>query len=673
MANNDFESIKEQASLKDYADAKLERRGKSYICPSCASGTHKNATAAFSIEPNGKRWKCFSCGASGDIFDLAGILSGNTDKRAELEEVAAFFTLPLEGKPVSTPQAAKPASPVPSNAPQDYSEGIKREREYISRCAEAMQGSEGESYLIERGFTPLEVQRFKFGYDAQRARVILPWLGKEDYYHVDRDITNVSNHKYEKPKSAEVGSQPYFNRDTLKAEAMFIVEGLLDAYAVLAEGYQATALCSTTNHATTATIQSNRYSGVCIVLTDNDSKGQEAGERLTSELESLGIEAYNAVPEFGEHFASKDCADLFRLDRFEQTSRLKDFLLEVQEKALKQHREAQEERYNAALEKMRAINPIEAIGKIYALEGFREPIPTGFNNVDRILGGGLRAGVTVLGAISSLGKTTLAVQIADNIASSGKPVLFVTIEQSAEEITAKSLSRLMREQGGIPQGVVSTSNLMSPTERARWSMDKTQLLLEVCNRYSVEIAPHMRILEGITQPSVQDIKAVAESMANHDGIAPVIFIDYLQLLAAQDPHDTDKQTTDKNVMSLRQLARDLNTPVFVISSLNRSSYSGAISMDSFKESGAIEYGSDVLLGLQPRGIEEQLEGIAEAKKKGAAARMLRENKNSSERECELKVLKQRAGATPQDGIPLTFVPVSSVFYDEATSRAARVL
>lgn len=668
MANNDFENVKEQADLRQYIEAHLEKRGRYHICPACGSGTHKNGTPAFSISPNGKRCKCFSCGKSWDVFDLAGELTGNTDKRAELEEVAAFFNVPLEGKPVTS----KPrTSPQPVSTPQapvkDYSEGIKAHAAYIKLTADAMKGSEGEAYLVERGFTPLEVERYGLGYDAERRRVVIPFPSPQGvYYHVDRDITGNASHKYSKPKGEEVGTQPFYNPEALSAEVLFICEGALDALAIQVSGYEAVALCSTSNHASLNKIISKHYKGVCCVLMDNDNAGKQAAASICAELKNGGIAAVNATEAWTAK--EKDSAELMRSNR----DNLRAFLLQVATQATEnQHAEA-EERYNAAMSSMRAIDPTEAVANIWLLEGFKDPISTGFQSVDAVLGGGLRSGVTVLGAISSLGKTTLAVQIADNIAASGKPVLFVTIEQSAEEIAAKSLSRYMREVGGIPLGVVNTASLMSAQERNRWGEERNKILFEACNLYTSNVAPHMRIFEGIKQPSVEDIKAVAESMANHDGEAPVIFIDYLQLLAAQDEHDTDKQTTDKNVMSLRQLARDLNTPVFVISSLNRSSYSGSISMESFKESGAIEYGSDVLLGLQPRGIEEQLADVSESKQRSKAAEILRENKGSSERECELKVLKQRAGAVPREGVPLNFIPVSSLFTEPQGSNSSRV-
>ena len=68
---------------------------------------------------------------------------------------------------------------------------------------------------------------------------------------------------------------------------------------------------------------------------------------------------------------------------------------------------------------------------------------------------------------------------------------------------------------------------------------------------------------------------------------------------------TDKQIVDHNVTELKQLSRDFDIPIFAVSSLNRQNYSERINMAAYKESGAIEYGSDVLIGLQLTGAGEK--------------------------------------------------------------------
>lgn len=87
---------------------------------------------------------------------------------------------------------------------------------------------------------------------------------------------------------------------------------------------------------------------------------------------------------------------------------------------------------------------IAAYGSLYQTRSAERGVkrfPTGIPRLDKALNGGLVPGLTVLGATPSAGKTTLAVQIADNIVCAGHDVLFVTLEMEPREIFAKAVSR----------------------------------------------------------------------------------------------------------------------------------------------------------------------------------------------------------------------------------------
>ena len=87
---------------------------------------------------------------------------------------------------------------------------------------------------------------------------------------------------------------------------------------------------------------------------------------------------------------------------------------------------------------------IAAYGSLYQTRSAERGVkrfPTGIPGLDRALNGGFVPGLTVLGATPSAGKTTLAVQIADNIVCAGHDVLFVTLEMEPREIFAKAVSR----------------------------------------------------------------------------------------------------------------------------------------------------------------------------------------------------------------------------------------
>lgn len=639
----DFETVRSNVDLLAYCEARgLEKRGRGmYVCPVCGSGNGPRRTAAFHVQ--GQRWKCFSCNSGGDVFDLVGVLDGIENKRDQLQAVAEWAGLDadLAPKPTAAPQ------PKPKH---DYSTGRKREADYLQAMRANINDPEAVAYIQGRGFTLDEAVAWGLGYDPTRHRLILPWAGS-DYYHIDRSTTD-QNPKYTKPKTADVGPQPLYNPAALEAPVFFVVEGVLDALAVTACGFQAIALGGTGGRSAVEAMAPYKPQGVAVVMLDNDEAGKKASRDLRGMLKVAGIESV-AVDMEGSTDA-KDAAEWLQTDRDALTA----FLRATSDAAGEMAEQEKEDAYNAALERLRVMNPMEVACMLYGLADVTPPISTGFSSLDEILGGGLQPGsLYVLGAVSSLGKTTLCVQMADNVAEQGRAVLFVTIEQSAKEITAKSLSRLMSASGRH----YSTTDVSSPIRREGWGDADRIRFDQALTRYTDDIAPTLRILEGNEQPTVNDVRAVAEVMADYYGQAPVIFLDYLQLLAPLNDHYSDKQAVDRNVTALRQMARELQAPVFVVSSLNRSSYSEGVTMDSWKESGAIEYGADVLLGLQPEGIREHIDSAKDSRVKREADKYIRESKDADTRKCEIVVLKNRAGRTPDKGIPFTFKPVASTF------------
>lgn len=275
-----------------------------------------------------------------------------------------------------------------------------------------------------------------------------------------------------------------------------------------------------------------------------------------------------------------------------------------------------------------------------------QEIPTGFSELDALLDGGLYPGLYVMGAISSLGKTTLALQIADNIAKSGHGVLIFSLEMSRSELMAKTLSResLLKDlaQNRTSANALRTRDIL----RASFtSAIQERLVHSVIEDYA-EWGQNLAIVEGIGDVGVERIKANVKGFMSVNGVAPVVVIDYLQILAPYSEKYTDKQNVDKNVLELKRLSRDEQVPIIGISSFNRENYREAVSMASYKESGAIEYGSDVLIGLQVEGIDrtsseaekdykarvqEKLSAVDECKRRGLPVTV------------EAKIIKNRNG------------------------------
>ena len=313
---------------------------------------------------------------------------------------------------------------------------------------------------------------------------------------------------------------------------------------------------------------------------------------------------------------------------------------------------------------------------LYNMDVTLERIPTGLANLDEATGGGLPGwGLTVLGAGSSNGKTTLAIQWADHIAASGRDVLFVTLEQSRHEMVSKSLSRMMRQTHNHVGGyyAVAADEIMVRERRDRWTPDQNAALLTCCARYTQEVAPHLHYLETSKQPSFKQIKRAFEALCAEGKKSPVLFVDYLQIIKAMDDRASERKAIDDNVSELRKLARDYDTAVVVISSINRQSYAEGAGLSGFKESGMVEYSCDLALMLQPRGFSDAVG--KERTDKGAREKARTEmaaHKGRANRQSEIVVLKNRSGMMPKDPVPLLYDAKCNLFTaDTETEKPKR--
>lgn len=265
------------------------------------------------------------------------------------------------------------------------------------------------------------------------------------------------------------------------------------------------------------------------------------------------------------------------------------------------------------------------------------PTSTGFPLLDEVLSGGMREGLTVIGAISSLGKTTMAQQIADNVAQSGRDVLFISLEMARSELMSKSISRetlleVLENDGDIKNAKTSIG-ITDASKHKKYSKDEKQLINTAIERYN-EYAGHIYIVEAFGQIGFQDVRELVKIHHEKTGKAPLVVIDYLQIMKPDDPRATDKSNTDKAVNGLKQISRDFKTTIVAISSLNRDSYNTPMSLKAFKESGAIEYSSDVLIGLD---FTKMLENSSEMD--------FEEEKDKVPRNITLTILKNRNGRT----------------------------
>ena len=299
-------------------------------------------------------------------------------------------------------------------------------------------------------------------------------------------------------------------------------------------------------------------------------------------------------------------------------------------------------------EKENVLNYLDEFNEYINDQDKHKPVSTGILALDKALDGGFyKKNLVILGAISSLGKTTLALQIADNMAKSGNDVLIFSLEMAKEELIAKSLSRLSFLKAYdhhytalalSTREVMTGKGLLSDNTP---NNQRQQFYSEALEEYKNNLASHIYITECDDTLDI-NIKTIDEKIKRHIAITnkkPFVVIDYLQIIQDTDKYINDKQKIDKVLSNLKRIARENDIIIFLISSLNRGAYTQEISLDSFKDSGNIEYTADILLGLQLQ-TDTNINNEENSKK---VKEQINKGQQKEDRELVLKVLKNRNG------------------------------
>lgn len=274
---------------------------------------------------------------------------------------------------------------------------------------------------------------------------------------------------------------------------------------------------------------------------------------------------------------------------------------------------------------------------------------TGFAHLDE-QAGGIYPGLYVLAATSSLGKTTFALQLADNLAGAGNDVLFFSLEQSRLELVCKSIARTVYARSG--------KDITSLQIRTGYQAEE---VTEAISAYSAAVGNRLNIIEGNFSCNAAYIREYIRKYVARNRCRPVIFIDYLQILQPEEDRKASvRETVDKIITDLKRLSRELDLTIFVISSVNRTNYLTPIDFESLKESGGIEYTADVVWGLQLRCLNDDLFSTDSKNKVGEKRERIRAEKAKEPRELELVCLKNRYGISSYS-VNLDYYPRNDYF------------
>src|SRR5581483_6867209 len=281
-----------------------------------------------------------------------------------------------------------------------------------------------------------------------------------------------------------------------------------------------------------------------------------------------------------------------------------------------------EDRFKGQMLSMKdqVMEAIESIEKLYERRGGITGISTGFVEFDRMTSGLHPSEMIVIAARPSMGKTALAMNIAEHVAINEKlPVGVFILEMSSQQLVQRLLcSRAKVNLQKVRDGFLAERDFPSLTAAA-------SKLAEA--KIFIDDSPSLSILE-LRAKARQDVR--------------LIIIDYLQLLRSTSRRAQENRQLEISEISagIKGLAKELKIPIIVVAQLNRQPEQrsgGKPRLSDLRESGSIEQDADLVgLLVRPEIYEEDEE--ARAEKAG---------------EAELIIAKQRNG--PVGEIPLTFL------------------
>ena len=227
---------------------------------------------------------------------------------------------------------------------------------------------------------------------------------------------------------------------------------------------------------------------------------------------------------------------------------------------------------------------VDRIDELYKNKSAITGVTTGFDELDKMTGGLQPSDMIVIAGRPSMGKTTFAMNLCENVAiKAGKPVLVFSMEMPADAIVMRMLSSL----GRINQTSIRSGRL----DQDDWPRITSAIQMLSEQKFFIDDTPALSPLELRTRA-----RRVARECGGQLGM---IMIDYLQLMQVPGADSRVNEISEIS-RSLKGLAKELNCPVVALSQLNRSLEQRPNKrpvMSDLRESGAIEQDADVIMFL----------------------------------------------------------------------------
>ena len=227
---------------------------------------------------------------------------------------------------------------------------------------------------------------------------------------------------------------------------------------------------------------------------------------------------------------------------------------------------------------------VDRIDELYKNKSAITGVTTGFDELDKMTGGLQPSDMIVIAGRPSMGKTTFAMNLCENVAiKAGKPVLVFSMEMPADSIVMRMLASL----GRINQTSIRSGQL----EKDDWPRITSAIHMLSEQKFFIDDTPALSPLE---------MRARARRVAREcGGELGAIMVDYLQLMQVPGVDNRVNEISEIS-RSLKGLAKELNCPVLALSQLNRSLEQRPNKrpvMSDLRESGAIEQDADLITFL----------------------------------------------------------------------------
>lgn len=225
---------------------------------------------------------------------------------------------------------------------------------------------------------------------------------------------------------------------------------------------------------------------------------------------------------------------------------------------------------------------VDKIETLYEQEGNITGASTGFTDFDDLTSGLQPADLIIVAGRPSMGKTTIAMNMAENVAiSSGKPVAVFSMEMPGDSLAMRMMSSL----GRIDQNKVRTGKL----DDDEWPRLTSAINMLAETKLFIDDTPALTPTE---------VRARARRLVREHGPLGLIVLDYLQLMQSPSSGESRVQQISDISRGLKALAKELNVPVVALSQLNRNLEQRPNKrpvMSDLRESGAIEQDADLIV------------------------------------------------------------------------------